>query len=67
MALWITSPFHFRVYADTMHAVRTGETVGERVVGMPVFEYLQRDRELSASFNAAMTAISAVPEPDPRR
>ena len=24
MGLWITSPFHFRVYAEMLHAVRTG-------------------------------------------
>lgn len=59
VALWLCDSFHFRVYAETMHAVQTGETVGEKVVGMPVFEYFQRDPELSASFNNAMTNFSA--------
>lgn len=59
VVVWMADPFHFRVYAEAMHAVRTGETVGERVVGMPVFEYFQRDRELSETFNNAMTSFSA--------
>ena len=59
MALWIADPFHFRVYAETLHAVRTGETVGEKVVGMPVFEYFPTDPELSERFNNAMTNFSA--------
>ena len=59
MAMWMADDFHFRVYAETMHAVRTGETVGEKVVGMPVFEYFEREPELSERFNHAMTAFSA--------
>lgn len=59
MVLWLCDSFHFRVYAETMHSVKTGETLGEKVLGMPVFEYFQRDRELSASFNNAMTNFSA--------
>jgi hypothetical protein len=58
MALWITSPFHFRSYADLMHSVRTGRSAAEKATGVPVFEYLQRDRELSEIFNNAMSAFS---------
>ena len=59
MALWMSDPFHFRVYADMMHSVRTGQPAADKTVGMPVFEYFQRDRELSEVFNDAMTAFSA--------
>jgi hypothetical protein len=59
MILWMCDAFHYRVYAETLHAVRTGETVGERVTGMPVFEYFANDRELAERFNNAMTAFSA--------
>jgi hypothetical protein len=59
MALWITSPFHFRVYSNAVDAVRTGRPAAEKTVGMPVFEYLARDRELSEIFNNAMTSFSA--------
>src|SRR5262245_10993698 len=58
MALWISSPFHFRVYANALHTVRTGTPASEKTVGMPVFEYLAADRELSEIFNNAMTALS---------
>ena len=59
MVLWICGAFHFRVYAEMMHSVRTGDTLGERVMGMPVFEYLEKDPDLSARFNDAMTNLSA--------
>ena len=58
MALWITSPFHFRTYAELMHSVETGKPAAEKLVGMPVFEYFPSDPELSEIFNNAMTAFS---------
>jgi len=59
MVHWMADAFHLRVYAELSHAVQTGATVGERVVGMPVFEYFPKDAALSESFNNAMTAFSA--------
>ena len=59
LAMFLCDDFHFRMYAETLHAVRTGEPVGAKVVGMPIFEYLQQDPELSARFNNAMTNFSA--------
>jgi O-methyltransferase domain/Dimerisation domain len=63
MALWITSPFHFRAYAELIHSARTAQPAVEQVVGMPAFEYLAKDRELSEIFNNAMTAFSAMVVP----
>jgi hypothetical protein len=63
MALWITSPFHFRAYAELIHSARTGQPAVEQVVGMPAFEYLAKDRELSEIFNNAMTSFSAMVVP----
>ena len=60
MALWITSPFHFRTYAELLHSVRTGQPAAEKVVGMPVFEYFPKDKELSEIFNNAMSGFSRV-------
>ena len=60
MALWVTSPFHFRVYAELMHSVKTGQPAAETVTRMPVFEYLQTQPELSEIFNDAMTNLSEV-------
>ncbi len=63
MTLWITSPFHFRVYSNALHSVRTGTPAAEKTVGMPAFEYFARDQELSEVFNNAMTAFSAMVVP----
>ena len=65
MGLWITSPFHFRVYADMLHSVKTGQPAAEKVTGMPVFEYFTKpdNKELSEIFNNAMTGMSATVGP----
>jgi len=59
LVLWMCDAFHFRVYAELAQAVKTGEPIGDKVVGMPVFEYLERNPELGARFNNAMTNFSA--------
>jgi hypothetical protein len=58
MVLWMCDEFHFRIYAEMLEAVKTGRPVGEKVVGMPLFEYLAKDAGLSARFNNAMTGLS---------
>ena len=63
MALWMTDPFHFHVYADAMYSVQTGKPAVEKTVGMPVFEYFPRHPEESEIFNNAMTSFSAVVVP----
>jgi len=60
MGLFITSPTHFRVYAELLHSVQTGRPAVEKVTGMPVFEYFAGQPEFSERFNNAMTAFSAV-------
>ncbi len=59
MALWMSDPFHFRVYAEAMHSVMTGQPAIEKATGVPVFEYFPRHPEESEIFNNAMTAFSA--------
>jgi O-methyltransferase len=60
MALWATSPFHFTVYGEMLHSVRTGQPAAEKVFGMPVFEYLESQAELQEIFNDAMSSFSEV-------
>ena len=60
MGLFITSPLHFRVYAELMHSVTTGQPAVEKVTGMPVFEFFPKNPQYSELFNNAMTAFSAV-------
>jgi len=57
-ARFLPDPLHFRVYADMLHSVRTGEPAVEKALGMPVFEYLEQNPEYSKIFNEAMTATS---------
>ena len=57
---WIADPFHFKVYSEALHAVRTGQPAVEYVTGLPVFDHIGRTPELSEVFNDAMTALSAV-------
>lgn len=59
LVLWICDPLHFKVYAEMPHALETGKTVGERVFGMPIFDYFAQDKEESEVFNRAMTNFSA--------
>ena len=56
---FITDPLHFETYAEALHSVQTGQPAGEKVVGMPLFEYLAKTPQWSTSFNNAMTAFSA--------
>jgi hypothetical protein len=60
MAMWITSPYHFRVWSNVMHTMHTGEPVWEKTNGMPVFEHFEKDQDLSRIFNNAMTQFSAM-------
>jgi len=56
---FITDPLHFETYAEALHSVQTGQPAAEKVVGMPLFEYLATTPQWSTSFNNAMTAFSA--------
>ena len=56
---FITDPLHFETYAEALHSVQTGQPAAEKVVGMPLFEYLAKTPQWSTSFNNAMTAFSA--------
>jgi hypothetical protein len=60
---WIADPFHFKVYSEALHTVRTGQPAGEYVTGLPVFDYIGRTPELSEVFNDAMTSLSAMVVP----
>jgi hypothetical protein len=63
LVLWMNDPFHYRVYADLMHSVRTGRPAIEKTYSQPAFEYFRENRELSEVFNSAMTTISEMAMP----
>ena len=58
MALWMADPFHFRVHAELLHTVKTGEITFDHVYGKPIFEYLAEDRAEAEVFDNAMTWFS---------
>jgi hypothetical protein len=63
LIVFISDPFHFRIYAETMHSVRTGQPCADRVLGRPLFEYFPTDPEESEIFNAAMISMTAMAIP----
>ena len=63
MVLWMGDAIHHRTYAEMGHALKTGETVIEKVHGVSCFEYFAQDKPLSEVFNAAMTGFSAMIAP----
>jgi O-methyltransferase/methyltransferase family protein len=60
MALWISDPFHFQVYANALFSVQTGRPAVEKTFGAPVFEWFPKHPEESEVFNNAMTMFSAM-------
>ncbi|MCI0354409.1 MAG: hypothetical protein L0099_05115 [Acidobacteria bacterium] len=60
LIVWISDPFHFRIYAETMHSVKTGQPCADRVLGRPLFDYFPTDKEESEIFNAAMISMTAM-------
>jgi hypothetical protein len=63
MVLWMGCPMHFDTYQEMLHAVKTGETVVEKVYGVSCFGYFEKDEETGKVFNAAMTTFSKVLTP----
>ena len=59
LVMFLSDPLHFRVYGEMLSAAKTGTPAGERVVGMPLFEYFERNPEYAKEFNDAMTTFSA--------
>ena len=63
MVLWLDNPFHFQTHSELEHAVKTGETVVEKIFGESCFGYLQKNQELGDVFNRAMTTFSKMLTP----
>ncbi len=59
LVAFMSDPFHFRVYGEMLSAAKTGAPAGERVAGMPLFEYFEKHPEQAKEFNDAMTTFSA--------
>jgi hypothetical protein len=59
MAVFLPDPMHYRIYGNVMHSLSTGDPAADFTLGMPVFQYLEKDQAYSQVFNDAMTAMSA--------
>ena len=59
MVRWFGSRIHFETFPEMMHSLKTGETVVEKVHGVPCFEYLEKDKKTNDIFNDCMTEFSA--------
>lgn len=57
--MWMTSPTHFRVFAELRHAVETGETGMQKMTGLAPFEFLKQHPAEDQEFNAAMSALTS--------
>jgi hypothetical protein len=51
--------WHHRLIAYMLHSVRTGESVVERVYGLPLWEYFAQHPEQAALCNESMTNFSS--------
>jgi hypothetical protein len=59
MILWVDSRFHYEVWADLEHSVRTGTPAVEHIYGKPCFAVFGDKPEVSETFNAGMTSLSS--------
>jgi len=58
MVLWVSNPFHFKVWSEMAHSIRTGQPAVEKVCGQSCFEAIFGDSEVAYDFNTAMTGFS---------
>jgi len=66
MVIWIGDPFHYKIAADLMHSVKTGQPTVEHVTGKPAFEYFSSDAVEFDRFHRALERYGAT-RPLPRR
>ncbi|MBM4068586.1 MAG: methyltransferase [Planctomycetes bacterium] len=48
---------HFRAFGDLLYSVQTGEPAFDRLMGAPVFDFLQAHPEQARIFDEAMTGV----------
>jgi O-methyltransferase domain/Dimerisation domain len=62
-ACLISEDWHVRALGSLDQTVRTGEPATDRIYGMPVFAFLEKDQKSAETFNRAMTSFSTVEAP----
>jgi hypothetical protein len=61
--IFMGESWHWNVWGNLLHSVRTGETAWARTHGAEVFDYFATHTEEAEIFNRAMTDMSAVSAP----
>lgn len=62
-AIFMGEAWHYNVWGNMMHSVRTGETAWKRTHGAEVFDYFSEFSEHGEIFNGAMTDMSVATAP----
>jgi hypothetical protein len=62
-ACLLSDDWHVRALGSLDETVRTGEQATDRIYGMPVFAYFEKDQNSAETFNKAMTAFSTLEAP----
>ena len=62
-ACLIADDWHVRALGSLDETIRTGEPAMDRIYGMPVFAYFEKDRKSAENFNRAMTSFSTLEAP----
>ncbi len=63
MILWLGNRFHFHVWAEMGHSVKTGQPAVEHVYNKVCFDAIFGDPEVASDFNLAMTCFSKMIAP----
>jgi hypothetical protein len=56
--LLVGTPWYQNAFDNLVHSVRTGQTGFEKVIGMPLFEYLAQHPDDAAIYNEAMFSVN---------
>ena len=63
LVLWMSNPFHFKVWGELGYSVETGNPAVEHVYGKAAFEAIFGDPEVACDFNDAMSCFSRMIAP----
>lgn len=62
-ALLMGGEWHWRIFSELMHSVKTGRTAQEKACGVELFEFLAQNPADEETFNRAMTSHSLASVP----
>ena len=60
MLMWFNDPIHDYAWENLLHSIQTGKPAFDKKFNMPIFNYFADNKEISETFNTAMTSNSLV-------